>query len=172
MEIENNPRFEPVGRGHSLFAFVDKCCLGETSGLSHNSAFHRLCSLMRKMDVQIAVLEDIPPSNTEINSEYNALINYFNQEIEIIIHRITFLSESISVIEALPSLKNDSFLSSSIVINFKDPHAGWKSYLFSAVVTIPKIKNNPKFGDIPLLNNYLHIYKTFKRSINIPDSWQ
>lgn len=170
MESENNLKFDSVGKGNSLFAFVKKYCLGETSGLSHNSAFHRLCSLMRKMDVKTAIVEDIMPSHSEINKECAALNVFFKENIEFKIYRVTFLSESISSKDALPKIKSDSFLSSSIVINFKDPIADWKSYLFSAVVTIPKIKNNFKFGDIPLLNNYLHIYKTFKREINVSEN--
>jgi hypothetical protein len=60
-------------------------------------------------------------------------------------------------------------LSSSIIVNFKDPKKDWNSYLFSAVVTIPKIKNYPELGDLPLLNNFIHIRRTFKREVSISE---
>ena len=168
--MANSLEFVLIEKGHSLFDFVSKYCLGEKSGLSHNSAFHRLCSLMRKMDVKTAIVEAYPRTQGEIKAECIALDTYFNQSVEVIAHRITFISEEISNIEDCSKLKNESFLSSAIIINFKDPAEGWKSYLFSSVVTIPKIKNSPKCGDIPLLNNYLHIYRAFNREIIISDN--
>jgi len=164
-----NPTLSDVSKGHSLFAFIDQYCLGETSGLSHNSAFHRLCSLMRKMDVRTAVVEDISSSFAEIAAEGKALNTYFGQHIEIKAHRITFLAEEVIALDSLPKVKNDNFLSSSIIINFKDPKKDWNSYLFSAIVTIPKIKNDPKLGDVPLLNNFIHIRRKFKREVIITE---
>lgn len=165
----SKPRLVPVGKGHSFFSFINKYCLGEAPGLSHNSAFHRLCSLMRKMDVKTAAIEEMPHLHDEIKEECSALNTYYKKEIKVRVFRITFLTEKISTLKDISILKNESFLSSSIVINFKEPKRGWRSYLFSAIVTIPKIKNDPKFGDIPLLNNYLHICRTFKREINISE---
>ena len=164
-----NPRLSDVSKGHSLFAFIGQYCLGETSGLSHNAAFHRLCSLMRKMDVKTAVVEDIPSSFSEIAAECEALNTYFGQQVEIKAHRITFLSQEIIALDSLPQVKNDNFLSSSLIVNFKDPKKDWNSYLFSAIVTIPKIKNDPKLGDIPLLNNFIHIRRDFKREVSIAE---
>jgi len=163
---KNNIKLVSTVKKHSFFEFINKYCLGEKSGLSHNSAFHRLCSLMRKMDVKTIIIESIPNLYDEIKDECSALNSYYGK-INIKAYRITFLAKEISTLVAVSSLKDNDFLSSSIIINYKNSREGWKSYLFSAIVTIPKIKNNQKFAEIPLLNNYLQIFKTFKREVFI-----
>jgi|GEM_PF-1247580 len=165
---ESRPNLLYIGEGVSLYNFISKHCLGETSGISHNFACHRLCSLMRKMDVRTAIIENISlGSDTKITEECNALNTYFGQQLEFIVYRITFLSERISSLVSLAFVKDNCFLSSSIVINYRDPKNRWHSYLFTSIVTIPQIKNHPKKGNIPLLNNYLHNYRTYRREICI-----
>jgi hypothetical protein len=167
MTQKNNIEIMPAGEGYSLFEFLNKYCLGEESGLSHNAASHRLCSLMRKMNVKTAVIEKVSTSHDEIRDEYFALNTYYDETIEVKLYRITFLSKEITRPEEIKELINEDYLSNAIIINFKQPEKGWSSYLYSAIVTIPKIKNTPNVGDIPLLNNYLHIYKKFKGEIDI-----
>lgn len=128
---------------------------------------------MRKMNVKTSVVEDVAPSYHEIQDECKALKTYYDQEIEIKAYRITFISERISELERLQHLSSDKFLSSAIIINFKAPQDDdpktycWKTYLFSAIVTLPKIIKHQQFGTIPLLNNYLHIYKAFRCEVTI-----
>lgn len=86
----SNPRIEPIVKGYSFFDFIDKYCLGETSGLSKNRAFHRLCSLMRKMHVKIVVIEDLSPSYSNIVEECEALKKYHTQDVDIKAYRMTF----------------------------------------------------------------------------------
>lgn len=168
----NRPTIVNVGKGHSLFEFINKFCKGESS---RTFAFHRLCSLMRKMAVKTAVIEKIAITHNDIKDECQALYTYFGKQIKIEAYRITFLTEDVSSLEAITCFKNESFLASAIVINHEDPDesgsktdgCAWQSYLYSAVVTIPRLRNHPKYGDIPLLNNYLHIYKTFNLELNL-----
>lgn len=165
-----NPRIRSVGKGYSFFEFINEFCLEECNSLSVNRALHRLTTLMRKMDVNSCVIEDLSPSCSDINDEQLALETYYGKEIEIIAYRITFLSEELSLLSEIPKVKNDIFLSSAIIINFKNPDsANWKSYLFSAIVSLPRINNHGKFGTIPLLNNYVHIYKTFPCEVSISE---
>ncbi|MFH0796959.1 MAG: hypothetical protein V2A65_07885 [Candidatus Omnitrophota bacterium] len=165
-----NRRIESIGEHCSLYSFIKQHCLGESSGLSHNSAFHRLCSLARKMRVETAVIEEIAPEYAEISDECIALIKYFGQPIKFQPYRITFLTERVSSFNDILSLSSEHFLASAVVMNFQDPKKdnNWKSYLFNALFTIPKIRNYKGAGtSIPLQNNYLHIHKKFKREISI-----
>lgn len=167
--MKNSLKLISIGKGHSIFSFINDYCSGETSGFSHNQAFHRLCSLMRKMDVKLAIVEDIPESYNEIKRECSALKTYYNTKINIKAYRITFLAKKISDLEAISSLEDNDFLSSSIIINYENFEKEWVSYLFSAIITIPSIRNNKKFFKIPLLNNYLQTNKTFEREVNISE---
>lgn len=122
---------------------------------------------MRKMNSKTVGIEDIEPSYSEIKDECLAIKTYYGKDIEIRAYRFTFLSEKITAIQEIPQLKSSSFLSSAILINFTDPNGKWNSYLFNAIVSIPKVANYAKFGAIPLLNYYLHIYKTFRCKVSI-----
>ena len=164
-----NPRIKSIGIGHSFFEFISDYCLDEKYHGQVNRAFHRLCTLMRKMNVKTAVIEDINNDYSDIKEECLALKTYYGIDIEIIAFRFTFVSEEAASLKALSSAKADSFLSSAIVINFKKPDGTWRSYLYSAIVTIPKISGHEKFGTVPLLNNYLHIFKTFQCDVSIAD---
>ncbi len=166
-----NPRIRPVGKGYSFFEFINEFCLEECNSLSVNRALHRLTTLMRKMDVHSCVIEDLSSSYSDISDECSALKTFYGQEIELIAYRITFIAEEITSLSQLPSVKADNFLSSAIIINFTNPATGnWKSYLFSAIVALPRINNHEKFGTIPLMNNYVHIFKTFPCEVSMSDS--
>lgn len=166
----SNPRIKTIGIGHSFFEFIADYCFDEKRSESVNRAFHRLCTLMRKMNVKTAVIEDIKKDYPEIKEECLALKKFYGQDLEIKAFRFTFVSEEVAALKSLSSLKVDSFLSSAIILNFKKPTNGkWKSYLYSSIVSIPKISNHTKFGTVPLLNNYLHIYKTFPCEVSLAD---
>ena len=166
----SNPRLRPVGIGHSFFEFIGEFCLDEKENRSINRAFHRLCTLMRKMDAKTAIIEDIAPTYSDMNAESTAITTYYGKDIEIKAYRFTFVSEEITSLKSIQKLDPGAFLSSAIIVNFKLPDGNnWKSYLYSAIVAIPKISNHKKYGSVPLLNNYLHIYKTFPCEVSIAD---
>ena len=161
-----------ITQGQSLFDFIATHLKGEDSGLSPNRAFHRLCSLMRKMDANTVVIEKGDIGLNDINKEYNALKDYYGRDVEFEALRFTFILDDINTIDNIKTLDDDRFLASATVINFNkvdDPareneDTGWYSYLYSAIVTTPKIK-----GTLPLLNNYLHVYRSFQREVAYVD---
>lgn len=150
--------FIKVSKPNSYFKFISQFCKAEADG-NVNRALHRLCSLMRKMDAKVAIAEDIDIDNRIIIDECKALDTYFEAELEKKIHRLTFILDDISDQEAIDALEDKKFIGTSILINYKLPDGKWQSYLFNAIVTSPKKPFNGEF--IPLLNNYLHIYKCF-----------
>lgn len=124
---------------------------------------------MRKMDVKSAVIEDISGANDAIKDEYSALCTYYDSIIEQESYKLTFISDKVSSLDEIQKIEDHSFLASAIIINFKKASGEWRSYLYSAFVTTPKIKDHPDIDTLPLLNNYLHIYKSFKCSVSISD---
>ncbi len=155
-------------KGFSFFEFVKKYCLDESQGYTVNRAFHRLCSLMRKMNAKTVVIEELEPSREEIRDECSALYTYYKQKIKIYSYRFTFITENIDTTDDILKLDNDNFLSSVILINYCEPKVkNWKSYIYSAVITLPKKRNYKNIKNLPLLNNYLHIYRKFPCKIAI-----
>lgn len=162
------PEIVQIGkRSAGFFSLIGKYCLGN---LISRRPFHRLCTLMRKMNVKTVLIEDILPSLIlDLENEVNALNTYYGQPIDVKTHRFTFLSVEVRNTEEIRSLKNENFLASALLVNFLDPDPaiGWRSYLYNAIVTEPKIIEHPKFGNLPLLNNYVHIQKTFDCEVGI-----
>lgn len=156
----------PVGKGHSFFSFIKNYCFSEIKSI--NRSIHRLCSLMRKMGVETAAIEDIDTTFPEISEECAALnIRHDGSAIEIKAFQITFINEKIGSVEKIREINDSQFLASVIIINFKNNNE-WNSYLFRAIVTIPGITKET--DRMPLLNNYIHVFKTFPCEIRISDT--
>lgn len=153
--------FQRVEKGHSFFKFIEAYCFEEKQASLINRPLHRLCSLVRKMGVKTAVIEELPPSYKNVDTECQALETRYETALEFVIFRITFVRETVDDIERLMGLNDAAFLATATLINYKNPDGLWQSYLFSSIVREPKIFDDPKFGTLPLLNNYLHIRKTF-----------
>lgn len=139
----------------------------EANAIRVNKAFHRLCSLMRKMDVKSAIIEDVDTSYGEVQSEVNALKIVY-QDIEFKIYRFTFIYDGIDSLGDIKKIKEESFLSSNIIINYRTPHTNWQSYLYYSIVVQPHMILNG--NKLPLLNNYLHVYKKFQCNVLISDT--
>lgn len=153
----------PLGKGHSLYSFIDRYCFS-----SINLSVHRLCSLMRKMGVECAIVEDIDSKFPEIEEECAAInVRHSGAVSDMKAFRITFVSEKLSDIGQIVNLDNKKFLSSLILINFQ-VGTSWTSYIFRAIVTIPKL--NADISDDAILNNYIHLLKQFPCEINITNS--
>ncbi|OPY71418.1 MAG: hypothetical protein A4E63_01539 [Syntrophorhabdus sp. PtaU1.Bin050] len=157
--------FRPVDKGRSFFRFVETYCLEEQDGVTINKPFHRLCSLARKMDVKTAIIEELSQPDDPIITECIALKTHCGVEPEFKIFRITFVKETVDSFAQVTELDDDAFLTTTTVINFKIKEDPWRSYVFSAICREPKIFNHLKFGTIPLLNNYLHVRRTFECAI-------
>lgn len=161
MPIMKTPLLRPTGKGHSFFSFISDYWLAKDSG--NNRAFHRLCTLMRKMDSQRAVVEELMPNDSEFVDEKLALEKHFEQKLDVSAFRFTFLSKDIAKIGDVKSLDNENFLASAVLLNIKKPDGNWHSYLQKAIVCQPRLTKTT------LLNNYIHVYKEFDCSLNISD---
>lgn len=162
-----------VGRGNSFFQFVYDHSRAERSGRTVTRPLHRLCSLMRKMEVESVIIEELDPLSPEIGEEWQAINAYFDKTTEIIAFRFTFIAQRIESLDDLPKIPNDLFLSSAVLVNFEHPiEKAWRTYLFSAFVATPGMlsydKEQKRKIRIPILNNYLHVYSTFPCKIEIP----
>jgi hypothetical protein len=186
-----------VGKGHSFFSFIKDYCFDERDGIAVNIAGHRLCSLMRKMNVNTAIIEEIEPGDPEISVECIAISSRYGKAIESKSYRIIFVTKSVESLKEVRKLRSRDFLAISTIINFNTPDKGWKSYIYSAIVTLPEIqceiinysipesrwkdiffykpllallkRFNDRYSTIPLLNNYIHINKKFKCSIRLSE---
>jgi hypothetical protein len=156
-----NITIEDVGLGNSFYSFAGRYACDEASKPSTQRTLHRFCSLMRKMDVETAIIEDLLPEHPAIKKEIDAIQRYYKNQAEIIAYRVTCLNKKIRKIEEIRKCGDDDFLSSALLINFKSPKSEWKSYLFRAIVTTPKLYNRLGSAQVPLLNTYLHVSKTF-----------
>jgi hypothetical protein len=157
-----------VAPANSYYDFCSCYSFQEKLESSNHRAFHRLCSLMRKMKAKKAIAELLPSDHQEIKEECDALNIATEGDIEIKAYRLTFLSVEIDSLGLIEKLPDDAFLSSTIIINFKDKNKHWKSYLYKAIVVIPQILGHPKFGDIPLLNSYFHVSTSFNCEVCDP----
>lgn len=167
---------EAIGKGQSLFSFISKYCMqeeanGATEESQHrrNKPLHRLCNLMRKMNVQTVVIEGIDTQHSSVADEVVALNAYYKEN-KLKIYRFTFIASKISIADEIEKLEDDQFLSSAILINYVDTDNIWHSYLYRAIVTIPKIITRDESDLIktfPLLNNYPHIYKPFRCEVEL-----
>ena len=157
------PIIKTTTRGRSNFTLISTYWKAKED--TNDRAFHRLCSLMRKMDAKRVVVEKLRGNEYKIAEERKALKGYFKQTIDTEVYRFTFVLKSISKVEELKDLPDDKYLASAIIFNFINPtNNKWHSYLHSAIVTIPKKKN--KF----LLNNYIHAKKEFTCEIKGNDN--
>jgi hypothetical protein len=161
LQVIKEITIEDVGIGNSFYFFASKYVLEEAAKPSIQRTVHRFCSLMRKMDVKTAIVEELLPQHKSIKKELEAIQRYYNLQAEIVSYRITCLTKKIKILGEITNCNDNVFLSSAILINFKPPDNEWRSYLFRAIVTTPKLYNRMGSPQVPLLNTYLHVSKTF-----------
>lgn len=83
--------FENIGKGVSLYKFIEKYCLDQGFELGV-IAMHRLCSLMRKMGVQTIIVEKMEHDDPDLQAECSSLLTYYAGKTEFKLYRLTFLS--------------------------------------------------------------------------------
>jgi len=158
MPSDKYPLLRLTRKGHSFFDLISE--FGKSEDSRWDRAFHRLCSLMRKMAAQNVVIEQIEDYSPNLREEKAALDTYYGKDIKFEVFRFTFLLANISTLAAVGDLKNRSFLASATLINFTDQNDRWHSYLQEAIVCRPQISGRL------LLNNYVHIRNDFNCSVN------
>jgi hypothetical protein len=131
---------------------------------------------MRKMGVMTVIVEDLEPAYATVADECSALYRYYGKNrVEITVSRFTFLSCEVGKLVELKTLKDSQFLSSCILINFRELDGDWISYIYQAFITKPVAKLQCDFNEsgvsknawLPLLNNYLHIQKDFQCEVGM-----
>ncbi len=164
MNNETYPYVRSTVKGKSFFEMISEYWKG-SSTTSNDRAIHRLCSLMRKMDSQSVFIEKLDSSYNEIVKDTEALDKRFKEKLNIEAYRFTFSTNLFSNATDIVGLKDEEFLSTAILINFKNPEKDdWQSYLQKAIVCLPK-KDNKR-----LLNNYIHVQKEFNCVVSIDSS--
>lgn len=154
------PILRKTSKGHSYFDLIKKYWRA-TNKYGVNRTFHRLCSLMRKMDAQSVFIEQIGDYSPDLLEEKAAIDTYYGNNITVEVFRFTFLSDDILTLDKLIDLPDDRFLATATLINFKDLNNKWHSYIYESIVCRPKLSNTL------LLNNYIHIRKDFHCSIDL-----
>ncbi len=159
------PTVRLVGEGNSFFSFVEDFCFEERHEGAINRPFHRLCSLMRKMKARSAIIETV--ASPPVLSEWSAINDSLQCKVDLEPLRMTFIAKDVADASDAGHLEDADFLASATVINYKKPDGHWKSYLFSAIVSEPRIVAHPTFGNLPLLNNYLHVRRVFNAEVGV-----
>ena len=88
----------------SFFSFISDYWEAKESGWDR--AFHRLCSLMRKMKVQNVVVEKITEHSADISEDIDALKKHYEQKIYTRAFKFTFLSEEVFSVSEIKGLSN------------------------------------------------------------------
>lgn len=163
--------FENIGKGVSLYKFIEKYCLDQGFELGV-IAMHRLCSLMRKMGVQTIIVEKMEHDDPDLQAECSSLLTYYAGKTEFKLYRLTFLS--INVDEGNKNIllesNNEDFLASAILVNFRLNDSAWRSYLYKAIVKLPHLAKSSHWGAIPLMGRYVHVHRIFTCFVNISES--
>lgn len=161
---------EKVGPGNSFYSFTAKYSLEEASNPSAHRTFHRLCSLMRKMNVRTGIVEELDLNFPEIKEEIDAINIYHSGKTEFKLYRLTFVIRDVTDMSKIGTLVDSDFLASAILINYKNTEGTWRSYIYKAIVTIPKIYATADSPPLPLLNTYVHACNNFSCEVQTGES--
>jgi hypothetical protein len=119
------------------------------------------------MNVRTAVAEELEADHTAIKDEIEALNTYLSGKTELKSYRLTFIDRDVDDLSKVAGLPDSDFLASAILINYKNTEGKWKSYVYRAVVAVPKIYSSSP--PLPLLNTYLHVTNAFPCEVRIND---
>jgi len=162
------PQFLDSSEGNSNFQLIEKLWLSKTRS---NRPFHRICTLMRKLDSQSVIIENIDPGHDIVLKETTALNTYHENKIIYTIYRISFFNEKIKDDDELKTKRKDiNLLSSIILINYKHEDKFINTYIYSSVICTPFMKT-PNGENVNLLNNYTSSSRKFTCSINCANEY-
>jgi hypothetical protein len=117
------------------------------------------------MKARSAIIETV--TSAPVLSEWSAINASLQHKVHLEPLRVTFTTRDIADPSEANHLEDIDFLASALVINYKKADGQWKSYVFSAIISEPRIIAHPKFGNLPLLNNYLHVRRVFEAEVGI-----
>lgn len=154
-----------VSKGNSLFRLIPTFWLGHEN--CNKRPIHRICSLMRKVEADSALISEIINDIDFICKEKKALESRFNESLNFKIYQISFFEKKYVSWEEIKKDPEFNCISTSYVINFQDNNLNWISYVFFSVVSKPYIKiNGIKTG---LLNNYINSNRIYNLEIHNDD---
>jgi hypothetical protein len=125
---------------------------------------------MRKMNARTAIVEELSPDFPEIREEIEAINTYYSSKATVRAYRFTFLLQKADDLAQISGLKDEDFLASATLINYKNGEGADKSYIYRAIVAVPKIYNSSLASPLPLLNVYLHVCKTFPCDVSVSET--
>lgn len=168
--MSRHPIFQPCGVGQSLFQFIDKIWVDRET--SNDRAFHRLCSLMRKMGAETVVIERLEKGDdSEVDEEKQALSLHLKRQVTFTkVFRLTFLSRAVKNSDELQNTDEGSFLAYAVIINAKWKAKGKtrrRAYILRSIVAVPSIECSPMAEcgaspkRLPLFNTYFHVHRHF-----------
>lgn len=174
--MSSQPEIVDISLGKSLFDFKSRYW---KSNFGNDRSIHRLCDLMRKMDVKRVIIEKYQEHflDNDIKNELDNLEDVLEKNLKYEIARFTFIRADISFMDEIDKIQNNDFLASVILINLelserlKHIYApeeeeqkkwnGWVSYIFKGIVKRPCIKEKT------VLNNYIHILRDHKCEVSL-----
>jgi hypothetical protein len=120
------------------------------------------------MNVMRVVVDPVERNHPDIAEEVAALDTRFQASTEIKAFLLTFISKPADGLEQLVGLEDDDFLGQAWLINFRLPAGEWKSYVYKAIFKRPVLPGIA--GSDSLMNNYLHVDRTFTIQVPGPDN--
>jgi hypothetical protein len=160
--MPNDIAIRPCGKGKSFFNFISDYWKASDG---NDKAFHRICSLMRKMNAQNIIIEKYGTFvDEEAEEEKESLQESLKAKLSFDIFRFTFLRKEINKLDEISFLGRDNFLGNVILVNLQRPDGYWTSYILKSIITFPN-----KDGSSGLLNNYLHVINDFDLEVGVGD---
>lgn len=162
-------QFEDCSPGHSFFKLIVDHYWTRTS---YGRTIHRICTLMRKMEVRSYAEEKLetegPDAYPPLAIELAAIrARVGTNAIRLESFRLTFARKDRSECH-IEQMDNDDFLGYVIINTMHLPKNKSLSYVFESIIREParyRPGANGKRQWIPLLNNYLHVKRTYKCSV-------
>lgn len=164
-----NSIFRDCSAEQSFFKLIDELWKDPAS---NNRAFHRLCSLMRKVKAETVVIEYLNEGDdSEVDEERKALTLCMNKKVQFeSVVRLTFLINKIKDSAEIERVDERNFLGYAIIINAK-----WiekrkiqrKSYMLRSIISLPRTTLGNPPERLPLFNTYFHVYRRFECAIGV-----
>lgn len=167
------PVLRDCSDGRSFFQFIDDYWSDVPVGVQPRYTLHRICTLMRRMRAQTALIEELDDEATEwrsISCEIAAIQKRLGKRLPPpMIRKFTFVRRPVPTTEDIAGIPNGDFLGYAILVTVEVHPGQFHSYIFESVIRelgLPFPGSGPDGEDwLPLLNNYLHVKKPFSCAV-------
>lgn len=164
----NPPTLRDCSPGHSFFKFIDDVWPDVPPGVQPRYTLHRICTLMRRMRAQRVIIEDLDPEAREwgrIFTELQAIRKRVGRNLpSVIVRKFTFTQSQFNDVERIGALPEEDLLGYAILITIEFGPSSFHSYILESVIRAPGRRVEVPGRDEPwepILNNYLHVKKSF-----------